>query len=351
MDWGASGRRDAYRFTAVDPFSLADIRTIEAIPDSCSLTYGYYTDNYLSATLSLPERFEGSMLRVYHETDLPDGSHVEECLGTLFVDSQERRRSEGFDTWQLTCYSTLWRLSQDALASDYVVNAGSSCIAGLSGLISAEGASVKASPELPSKTHTKDVRFVAGDNRLESANVYAGWCGWHIGVDDYGYNTIGLYTPPANRSPVYAFEAGETCVYVPDSDETFTGDVCNRVIARWSEEKPPAGYNVTSMRAVSDLPATNAYSYQRAGRRITHVLDVEPCSQAELQAAADSYLSEHDAAIRYFEIEHAGIPHLRAGDTVTYTDRGETLLCEVTQMSISKLAPLMMTKSKLKVVG
>ena len=87
---------------------------------------------------------------------------------------------------------------------------------------------------------------------------------------------------------------------------------------------------------------------------MTHVLKVtEPKSAADLLAIAQDYLSEHDAATRYIEIEHVGIPHLRAGDVVTYTNAkaGEMgLVCEVTQMDITP-GPLMLTKSKLKVIA
>lgn len=353
MDWAASGRRDSYSFTKVDPFTLVDMGSLEAIPSECSITYGYYTDNYATATIVSPDAYDGGLIRVYHTVVMPDGTRTEECLGTFFVESCERKATAGMVRQTMTCYSTLWRLSQDALAKDYVVAKNSSCLAGLSGLITAEGARVIASGELPSKTHTVDVRFPAGENRLQCAYTYAGWCNWELGVDDFGYQTIKPYTPPANRSVKYVFEDGAGCVYVPDSTETYTGDICNRVVARWSKEKAPDGFNVSSMRSVADLPAANPYSYLNAGRRITHVLDVEPCTQTELDNVARNYLAQHDAAIRYFEIEHVGIPDLRAGDAVTYIDHrnDEVLTCEVTQMDVQSLTPLMMTKTKLKVIA
>lgn len=353
MDWGASGRRDTYRFTKVDPFTLSDKGQMEALPGECSITYGYYTDNYATAQITAPDSYDGGLIRIYHTTELPDGTSEEECLGTFFVESTERRATAGFVKQSMDCYSTLWRLSQDALPYDYVVRANSLCIDGLKGLITAEGAKAITSNDVDaSRRHTIDVRIATGENRLDAVNAYAGWCGWTVGVDDYGYQTIDVYTPPINRSPSYTFEAGANCVYVPDSSETFTGDICNRVVARWSQEKVPDGFTVNSMRAVADLPKGNPYSYEACGRRITHVLDVDPCSQSELNAKAQQYLSQHDAAIRYFEIEHVGIPHLRPGMTVTYIDERneDALLCEVTQMDIGTLGPLCMTKTKLKVV-
>lgn len=353
-DWAMSGRRDAYRFVTADPFTLSDVGQIEMIPSECSITYGYYTDNYATARLTAPDSYDGGLIRIYHNVTLPDGTDEEECLGTFFVDSVERNATAGMVRQSMDCYSTLWRLSQDALAEDYVVARNTVCLNGLGGLITAEGARAMVYPGVDAeKTHTIDFRIATGENRLDAVNAYAGWCGWTVGVDDYGYQTIEVYTPPANRSPSYTFEAGANCVYVPDSSETFTGDVCNRVVARWSREKAPDGFNgVTSMRSVADLPKGNPYSFEACGRRITHVLDVDPCSQAELNAKAQQYLAQHDAAIRYFEIEHVGIPYLRPGMTVTYIDERneDALLCEVTQMDIGTLGPLCMTKTKLKVV-
>ena len=130
--------------------------------------------------------------------------------------------------------------------------------------------------------------------------------------------------------------------------------MCNRVVALWSREKDAGDGYGTSARAVADLGSASPYSYQRCGRRMTHVLKVtEPKTSAQLASMAKDYLAQHDAAIRYLEIEHVGIPHLRAGDCVTYTNTlaGDVnLVCEITQMDVT-LGPLMVTRSKLKVIA
>lgn len=360
-DWAMSGRRDAYRVTAVDPFTLVEVGDLDAVISECSVTYGCYTDNIVQATIVVTEESWqacgiGNLLRIHHDAELPDGTSESEVLGTFFADSAEKETKEAIPLRRCTCYSTMWRLSQDSLAADFVVKKNASCLNGLSKLITAEGATAiaGAGPKTSTKTHSQDVRFKAGANRLECVNTYAGWCGWTVGVDDYGRQTIETYTPPRTRQVKHDFTDGDSCTYLPAIKETFTGDVCNRVVAIWSREKDAGDGYGTSARAVADLGSASPYSYERCGRRMTHVLKVtEPKTAAQLAEIAQDYLAQHDAAIRYLEIEHVGIPHLRAGDCVTYTNAltGDwNLVCEITQMDVT-CGPLMMTRSKLKVIA
>jgi hypothetical protein len=346
-----TGRRDSYSFDVVDPFSLVKRGTLTAFPDECSITYGYYTQNLISATI-IAKDYDGGLVRVNHTIELPDGTVATEVLGTFFVESVEDDYSTGIDRQRLTCYSTHWRLSQDALAYDFSRRAGDKCQAGIKLLCEAEGATLITYGEVDkNKAHTQDFRFAAGENRLECLNTYAGWCGWILGVDDMGRQTLDVYYTPEYRSPSYVFENGQNCTYTDERRDALTGSVCNRVVARWSREKDQSndGLGLSDYVTV-DLPATAALSYESAGRRITHVLDVDPCTHAELADVAKNYLAQHDASIRYIEIEHVGIPNLRAGQTCWYITDTENLLCEITQMDVAALSPLMMTKSKLKVI-
>lgn len=359
-DWGMSGRRDSYAFTAVDPFTLMEQGPLDCIPEECSITYGFYTDNRVQATITMLEdsyrEAVGNLIRVSHSVELPDGTTETEVLGTFFIDSAEKEQSAAITKRVCNCYSTMWRLSQDYLASDFVMKKNQACATRLSYLMSSEGATVILGAGVTaSKVHTQDARFKIGSNRLECSNTYAGWCGWQIDVDDYGRQVINVYTPPELAAPSHFFEDGQNCTYLPAIKETFTGEVCNRVVAMWSREKAGSDGLGLSGRQVADLPSGNPYSYEQCGRRITHVLKVkEPMAASDLLKAAKDYLASHDAAIRFLEVEHVGIPNLRAGDTVTYTNAkaGDfNLLCEVTQMDIRSLGPLMICRSKLKVVG
>ena len=360
MDWGQSGRRDSYGFAAVDPFTLVEIAELECFPSECSVTYGFYTDNKAQANIVMTEESygiaEGNLVRITHTVELPDGTTETEALGTFFIDEAAKTTEGGIRKRECTCYSTMWRLSQSALTADFVFRTGASCLDGITSLMQDGGSTViQGQGASTTRVHTCDGRFALGSNRLKCANEYAGWCGWIVGVDDYGRQVVSEYIQPADRAPKHDFSDGADCTYLPSMRETNTGEIANEVIAFWSREKDPGDGFGTAGRAYAALPDASPYSYASCGVRMTGVLKLsEPCSQADLQAKADAYLAEHDAAIRYMEIEHVGIPHLRAGDTVYYTNAATgdaNLLCEITQMQISALGPLMLTKSKLKVVS
>ena len=360
MDWGASGRRDSYSFAAVDPFTLMEIQPVECVADSCSITYGFYTDNKAAATLVIPEdswgAVRGNLVRIEHTVELPTGERESEVLGTFFVDSSDKETKTAIPLRRCSCYATMWRLSQSALTTDFVFRTGDSCLQGLTRLMQGGGCTVVTGDGVAdTRAHTCDGRFALGSNRLECVNEYAGWCGWIVGADGYGRQVLDKYVPPANRAASYVFENGANCTYLPAIKETSTGELYNEVVAYWSREKDPGDGLGLYGRAYAELDQANPYSFASCGLRMTGVLQMrEPMAQADLQKAADDYLAEHDAAIRYIEIEHVGIPHLRAGDTVYYTNNAAgdaNLLCEITQMQVSSLGPLMLTKSKLKVVS
>lgn len=360
MDWGMSGRRDFYRFVSVDPFNLVEIADLDCFPSECSITYGYYTDNKSQASIVMDEDSyklaEGNLIRVSHTAELPDGTSETEVLGTFFIDEAVKSTNGGIPKRECTCYSTMWRLSQSALTADFIFHTGDSCLDRMTSMMEDAGSTVIPGPgATQTRVHTCDGRFAIGSNRLKAVNEYAGWCNWIVDVDDYGRQVVSAYVQPSDRSAKHDFTDGSDCTYLPGIKETNTGEIANEVIAYWSREKDPGDGFGTSARAYAVLPDSSPYSYASCGVRMTGVLKIsEPCSQADLQAKADAYLAEHDAAIRYMEIEHVGIPNLRAGDTVYYTNEttGDTnLLCEITQMSISALGPLCLTKSKLKVVG
>ena len=360
MDWAQSGRRDSYRFCAVDPFTLMESGEITCIPSECSVTFGYYTDNKIQASISMPasefDGMGGKLVRVSHTVELPDGTAETETLGTFFVDTAEKETDGAVAKRRCNCYSTMWRLSKSLLRGDFVYRVGDNRYANLKRLMEYAGCTVVAADGIDTTlVHTADGAFPMLSERLDCANEYAGWSNWQITVDDYGRQVVGPYVLPANRAPRFDFENGRNCVYLPSVRETFTGELYNEVVAKWSREKDPGDGYGTHGTAYAELPASNPYAFANCGARMPGKVELrEPVAQIDLQAIADDYLAQHDAAIRYIEIEHVGIPHLRAGDTVFYTntDTGdENLLCEITQMQISSLGPLCLTKTKLKAVG
>ena len=359
-DWAQSGRIDRYRFFAVDPFTLQEKGELQAEPSACTITWGYYTDNKVCADLVLVNDSyirdgRDAMIRVKHIVELPDGTQAEETLGTFFVDKAERVERDGIVRQKLTCYSSMWRLSQDFLPSDFVAPVGNNCAQKIGQLISEVGGTMLTGAGVDTtRTNWGNCRWRCGVNRLETINEYAGFLNWVVDVDDYGRQILNQYISPSKRAVAYEFENGANCVYLPELDETYTGEVYNRVIVCWSRESTPStpdGFGLCD-KYVTELQETNEYSFARCGRYMTKVLDLaEPASQADMKAKGDAFLEEHDAAIRYLTIQHVGIPDLRVGQVVRFNRGGEpSNLCEITQMEIRGLKPLAITETKLKVI-
>ena len=80
----------------------------------------------------------------------------------------------------------------------------------------------------------------------------------------------------------------------------------------------------------------------------------DACSHDDLVAQAQRYLDENSGAYYSFQIEHAGIPGLRAGDVVRYVNRRDgskdiDLRLQVAEMQMT-LGPGCMCRTTLREV-
>ena len=363
-DWGASGRRDTYSFDLVDPFSLERVGSLDADPLECSLTWGYYTDNILSGTVSEVNddfRLNGAdtLVRVNHHVELPDGTEADEVLGTMFVDSVSRRSHDGVTRRSLSMYSTLWRLTQDYLPSDFARAKGRNVVDAIKNLVNTAGGRFSVSHDAPTaRTFGADIWFGIGENRMEVATTIAGWIDCEIGVNPNGWVTLSPYVDPADRSVAYTFEDGTNCVYKGGIDwESSRSDPINRVVAYWSRESDRDGDGLgLSQRCVVDLPESYQFSYKRCGRYRTEVLhESEPCTLAELRDRAWRHLMDNCGDVTWITVEHPRVPGLQVGDVVDYVNSVDdasrvSVRCMVEEMSIPKLGPGCMTQSKLRIL-
>lgn len=364
VDWGASGRRDSYRFELVDPFTLRKTGEADAIPSECSITSDVDSDSGQTATIALAnsgwrDEARDRMVRVRHVVRV-GGESVEEVMGTFFVQDAPASSKDGLTRRTLSCYSTLWRLTQDALSDDVWAATGSRVIPIVSRLITEVGGVVSVglrAGEADVGTRA-DVMMPIGTNRAEACRTLLAWVGCRLGVAPTGEVTIERALDASELSASYAFEAGRNCTYLPGLDETDEGDPYNRVVAFWGREQlpdPDDGLGLTK-RCVVDLDQGERYAYERIGRRATYVLELsDPCTQAELEGRARSWLASHSGTTRYLTVSHVGIPGLRAGDVVSYDnphdpDAPERCLCEVAQTSVQALGPGCVTQSKLRVI-
>lgn len=360
LDYGQS-RTDAYSYCLVNPFTLQETgEMLEGIEGDGNITFGTDTDNGYSASLTvMGSQTVNQLVRIKHTVTLDDGSQDAETLGTFFVDGTSSTWRRGIVTQSLQCYSTMYRLSQDVLESDFTRPAGYNIVQEVQELVEADGGLLRVLPGVETgREHTIDIWFDVGTNKKSVLDQIGSWTSCEVGVDDEGYITWGPYVAPLDRAVTYTFVNGQNCVYEPgmDLDDT-RSDAVNRVVAHFSRESKASDdpYGLADS-VVVDLPDTEPYSYRVIGRHKTYDLEVsEPCTHDELTAQALRYLDSHKGSNTYIQISHVGIPRLRAGDVVRYInyEDGEQMvdrICMVDQISMT-LGKLCMCSTKLLVLS
>lgn len=363
VDWAASGRVDEYEFALVDPFTLSEVGTAEVKAGGSSLTWAMDSGNQFQGTLDMGSGDylvgrKQCMVRVYDNVTI-GGMSTRYMLGTLFVSNVSNRSVYGASDRKLTCYGPLYRYTQDVLAQDLVRRVGSNVVENIRSVVCFDGGILRVGEGVPtSKTHTIDVMFPVGTNRMDVLNQYAGWINCELVGDDDGELLLRGFTPYRSRQPRYTFRDGDRSVHLSGIDwETNRDEPINRVVAYFSRQSKQADdpYPLADSVYV-DLPESEDYSYETCGRRRTQTLQVtDPCDHAALTAQAQKLLDERSASYLDITIEHAGIPFLRIGDVVRYMnsedfERPLDNLAVVTQMSIQSLGPGCMTQSKLRLL-
>lgn len=363
IDWGASGRVDEYEFTLVDPITLAEVGRAEVKEDGSSLTWALDSDTQLQGTLDMGsgDYIKGRkqcMVRVYDNVTI-GGFSRRYMLGTLFVSNVSNNSIHGASDRKLTCYGPLYRYTQDVLAQDFARGVGYNVVTCIRELITFDGGVLRIGEGVPTKkTHTIDIFFPVGTNRMDVLNTYAGWIGCElVGYDD-GELLLRGFTPYRERSPRYVFRDGDRCVHLAGIDwETNRDEPINRVVAYFSRQSKQDGdpYPLKDSVCV-DLPESEDYSYAVCGRRRTQTLQVtDPCDHASLTSQAQKVLAERSAAYLDITIQHAGIPFLRIGDVVRYQnshdfERPLDNMAVITQMDVQSLGPGCITQSKLRLL-
>ena len=360
-DWAASGRRDTYELWAVDPFSLKDVSRVEFEPAQSSLTFAKDSETGASATLRV---WAGSwdmancdrLLRLKHVACVGDTVRAE-TVGTYFV--RDPPATERFGRWaqDLACYSTQLRYTEDVLDDDLYVAAGSKVIPVVAKLAEEVGGTV--SVGLRAAEGDTGLRaaklFRVGESRSETMQTLLALVGCRMSADEDGRTLIERDRAASEMEPCYEFEVGQGCVCESPAEweQVGAGDWKNRIVAYWSRDSLPdpddgMGY---AGRVVVDLDRGHRHSYENTGRRATQLLELtEPCTQAELAARARKTLASLADQPRYVVLSHVGVPGLRVGRAVTLRRASGTWKCEVDQMEVDSLGPLMMTRTKLRVL-
>lgn len=364
VDWGASGRTDSYSFALVDPFTLGEVGTMEAEESASSITYSYTSENHMQASLdvALGDYMQDGyhrMVRVYHDVTV-GGFSGRYSMGTFFVENVSNSALNGMERRKLSCYGPMWRYTQDVLARDFVRHVGDNVVDCIRDIIQYDGGKLSIGDGVDtSRTHTREIFFSVGYNRADTLNMYASWINCEIVSGYDGTIVLRGYTPPGDRLPIYTFENGANCVYLPGADVTTNRDEpINRVVAYFSREsKPDDDPYPLSDSCYINVPESHPFSFERCGRRRTEVMQVsDPCDHETLVAQAQRRLDEGSAEITYVEIEHANVPFLKVGDCVRYVNgvdfkQGYETTAIIEEMSVQSLGPMCMTKTKLRCYG
>lgn len=362
-DWGKTNRTDTFEFALCDPFTLNETGPADVDARSSSISWGWYTDNLYSGTIVLTGEAgrrlgKDRLIRVKQITGV-DGEKTSAVLATMFVDSVTTNVKFKRSTTRASCYSPLWRFTQDVLISDFWRGRGYNVVQAIRDLVEASGGRLRVLDGVNTqKTFGNDIWFDLNTKQMEVLGTIAGWIGCQIGCDAHGHVTIHPYVEPSDKPVRYSFRAGENCAYLPGvAEEDNRADVVNRVVAYYTRESKDEDddFPLTD-RAVAELGVENSFSFARCGRYQTKVIKVEdPCSTEELESRARAYLIENSGEIRHYTIEHVSIPGLSVGDVVTYendTDYAEPVSarCMVVQMDMRSLSPGAKCTTKLKLI-
>ena len=274
-DWGASGRRDSYEYRLVDPFSLQETgESVDTVQGESKLSFNYYGDVIASGTIVTDaDTIDDKLVRVYHTASV-GGEEVTEVLGTFFADSSTATAKHHAVKRTHACYSTLYRHTEDSFVYDFARTAGTNIVGEMRDIVEADGGHLRTLPGIDAgKQHTIDIWFEIGSKKGEALRTICGWCGWELGVDPYGYVTVGPYVSPRQKAVAYTFEDGAKCLYESGYDFGNTNaDAINRCLAYFSRsyKQDPAALRLGVRRPAGaqrlQLPAHRAPPHLRPAR-------------------------------------------------------------------------------------
>lgn len=380
VDWGKSGRYDAYTASLVDPQTLQETgEDVDLIWGRSSVKWDIEGENISTISLAVHGVVpENRLVRLKHSIVIPGEETFTGTIGTYFVEESEATATYHSIDRTYNGYSTLYRHTQDTLVYDFARPNGYNIAQEVRELVEADGGHVRflnGALNNQTRCHTRDICFEVGTNKAKVLRQIADWTGSVVGVDQLGYITFAPYVAPRDRGLSYTFEDGATSVYEPGVGySSNVADTLNRVVAHWSRDKVPTHarkngddyvkdadgntiYDPDDSFGLSDtvmvnLPAYDKMSYESIGRHRTHDLRVgEPCTHEELQAQAQRYLDENGGFQDFYTLKGPSVP-IDVGAKVRYINNHDHSFnvafdCEVMQKS-SELGNGCMTEWKLR---
>lgn len=363
VDFAQSGINNDFSFHLVDPWGLNEIGEISMLPSACGITNAYYGTNIQSAKLTAvndPTTANGirQLIRVKLRQTYPDGSVIDDVMGTFFIKKQDHSAIYKKLEKTLDCYSTLLRFTEDILVGNFYRPQGYNVVSAIRDIVEADGGKLVVGRDVDgNRTFGQGILLETGMNRAEAIRTMAGWIGCQIGVSTYGYITLEPYVRPIDKPITYTFDTSNNCVYKPGFTMTDNeGQVYNRCRVYYSVDNPPEGYPQFDYAFVG-LDPSHPWSYQRTGRYSTADISLpEPVPHADLLSKAQAYLEENSGSILYVTISHPYITGLRVGDVVRYINDVDhpsyiDMKFLVTQINVRTLSGAGMCETKLKAVS
>ena len=312
--WLDPAREDVLRVVQLSPNqldgTLGDLAGV--LPSGASTTEGYYTDNRVSARLTVIEsqREPYAWLRLVHECP---GYEWSEELGTFVVAEEDTTYQDGTSTTEYDLRSILWAISSDTQPFHFSIGAGATAHAVFQRICQTVGKEGRILAGAGDYRYSDSVVYDVGNSYLSDLFDVASTAGDRLNVDGHGNITLGPYTPPRQRDPDWVLDASAQRSIVLDSGgikvEDTTGQATSRVVVAYKSGD-------TEINAGADVDSGSPYSSARRGYTIAEtkqVTDMSPATQAQADAVArqDLALNTADAGrVRsckclYFPV-HAG---------------------------------------------
>lgn len=345
MNWTDTTRADRFVFEMVDPNNIEQSRgTLDGVTD-CSITYGYYTDTRVSASITAvePNYIENSLVRIHHYVD-DENYHNE--LGTFFVDEIKPTRSKNANEYSFELVSLLGRISEDCLEFNYAVDTYKSTTDVLKDLFDRYDVDYMIMGALNGATYTGATIYEAGEGVLDTVFAVADKANNRIEVNGHGIVEVSNYVLPGSRTRVYEYnaDAPDSLVYGEIVETSDFYSVPNRAIVTHKD-----GDNMYS--GFADIPSTSVLSKSRRGRRVTSVYnvdDLEPKTNAGAGSKALELLNNNADVSLEIECNTLYVP-IKPGDVVGLTYNGETHKAMLKTRELS-LSPGMPCKDTFKAV-
>lgn len=341
--WLDKTREDRFVYEMIDPFNLSISRGFlsNVVQGSGSLTFGYDTATRVSGSFeAVNSGFEDhSLIRIHHYVDAYN-YHNE--LGTFFA-KKNNNYQNGINVESFSLTSMLDRVTNDCLEMNYPVGAGTSTKDALSSVFSRYNMEYSISPVCNNMLYPSSAIYEVGMSVMDVLVTISELQFSRLDVN--GHGTI-VVNPKRKHKDVSVSERifkndGILKESVTINDRSF--DIINRILIKGTvDENTIYGYADSSM--------TSSLSYNRTGRRNTHVVsvtDIVPFTSAQAASVAKNQMKEYEAEPEEYVFDSVYFP-LELGDVAEVElDDGRMGKGYLYSRTI-KLAPGMITNNTLR---